>query len=108
MGLFSDSAEVVHIGALYLRVVGPVYVCFGLGFGLFFVSQGYGRGFAAMSANATRLLVTASAGLAAVYGFGFGIGSLFAAVSAGFGLYALLLVYAVVRVKSDGMETHTR
>lgn len=99
--LFSDSAEVARIGALYLRIVGPVYFCFGLGFGLFFVSQGYGRGFAAMSANAARLIVTAGAGLAAVYGLGLGIASLFAAVTAGFVLYALLLVFAVVRVKPD-------
>ena len=52
LALFSNSTEVARIGALYLRIVGPVYVCFGLGFGLFFVSQGYGRGFAAMSTNA--------------------------------------------------------
>src|SRR5690242_2692874 len=96
LGLFSDSAEVARIGALYLQIVGPVYFCFGLGFGLFFVSQGLGRGFAAMSANAVRLIVSAGAGMAAVYGFGFGVGSLFAAVAAGFALYAGLLVYAVL------------
>jgi putative MATE family efflux protein len=101
LALFSDSAEVERIGALYLHIVGPVYVCFGLGFGLFFVSQGLGRGFAAMSANGARLIVSAGAGLAAVYGLGLGIASLFAAVAAGFGLYAALLVYAVVRVKPD-------
>jgi putative MATE family efflux protein len=101
VSLFSDSAEVERIGALYLRIVGPVYVCFGLGFGLFFVSQGFGRGVAAMSANAARLVVTAGAGMVAVYGFGLGITSLFAAVAGGFGLYALLLVYAVVRVKAQ-------
>jgi putative MATE family efflux protein len=101
LALFSDSAEVERIGALYLRVVGPVYVCFGLGFGLFFASQGFGRGFAAMSVNAARLVVTAGAGLVAVYALGLGIASLFAAVAVGFCLYAALLVYAVVRVKPD-------
>ena len=101
LALFSDSVEVERIGALYLRIVGPAYVCFGLGFGLFFVSQGLGRGFAAMSANAARLIVSAGAGLAAVYGLGLGIASLFAAVAGGFGLYAALLVYAVVRVKAE-------
>jgi len=99
LGLFSDSAEVARIGALYLRIVGPVYVCFGLGFGLFFVSQGYGRGFAAMCANAIRLVVSAGAGLAAVYVFGLGIASLFAAVAGGFVLYASVLIYAIVRVE---------
>ena len=99
LGLFSDSTEVARIGALYLRIVGPAYFCFGLGFGLFFVSQGLGRGFVAMSANAARLITSAGVGLAAVYGFGLGISSLFAAVAAGFGLYALLLVLAVIRVR---------
>jgi Na+-driven multidrug efflux pump len=101
LGLFSNSAEVARIGTLYLRIVGPVYVCFGLGFGLFFASQGFGRGFAAMSANAARLIVTATAGLTAVYGLALGISSLFAAVSGGFALYAALLVYTVVRIKPD-------
>jgi MATE family, multidrug efflux pump len=54
LSLFSDDAEVARLGAMYLRIVGPVYVCFGLGLGLFFVCQGYGRGFAAMSANAAH------------------------------------------------------
>ena len=101
LALFSDSAEVARIGALYLRIVGPVYVCFGLGFGLFFASQGFGRGFAAMSANAARLIVTAGAGLVAVYALGLGIASLFAAVAVGFALYATFLVYTVVRIKPE-------
>ena len=58
--------------AMYLRIVGPVYVCFGLGLGPFFVSQGFGRGFTAMVANLVRLLVSAGAGLAAVYWLDFG------------------------------------
>jgi putative MATE family efflux protein len=100
LSLFSDDAEVARVGALYLRIVGPVYVCFGLGWGLFFVSQGYGRGFGAMIANAIRLLVNVGAGLAALYWFGLGVAGFFAAISAGFCLYAALLVYAVLRVKA--------
>src|SRR5262249_21777954 len=49
LGLFSDDAEVARIGGRYLHIVGPVYVCFGLGLGLFFVTQGVGRGVAAMT-----------------------------------------------------------
>ena len=78
----------------------PAYVCFGLGLGLFFVSQGFGRGVAAMNANAARLIFSAGAGLAAVYWFDLGIPGFCAAVAGGFCLYALLLIYAVVRVKS--------
>jgi Na+-driven multidrug efflux pump len=98
LGLFSDDAEVTRLGAMYLRIVGPVYVCFGLGLGLFFVCQGYGRGFAAMTANAVRLLVSAGAGLAAVYWFNLGVTGLFAAIAAGFCIYAALTTFAVVRV----------
>jgi hypothetical protein len=43
-GLFSNDPGVGRIGALYLSIVGPAYVCFGLGLGLFFVTQGVGRG----------------------------------------------------------------
>lgn len=99
IGLFSDDPEVARFGALYLQIVGPAYVCFGLGLGLFFVSQGLGRGVAAMNANAVRLVVSAGAGLAAVHVFGLGLGGFCTAVAAGFCLYALLLVIAVLRVK---------
>ena len=100
MGLFSDDPEVARFGALYLRIVGPAYVCFGLGLGLFFVSQGFGRGVAAMNANAARLIVSAGAGLAAVYVLDLGVAGFCAAVAAGFCLYAALLVYAVLRVRA--------
>jgi putative MATE family efflux protein len=100
IGLFSHNAEVSRIGALYLHIVAPVYVCFGLGLGLFFVSQGYGRGVAAMNANAARLIVSAGAGLAAVYWLDLGVAGFCAAVAAGFCLYAALLVVAVARIRA--------
>jgi putative MATE family efflux protein len=98
LDLFSGDAEVARIGGLYLRIVGPIYFCWGLGLALSFVCQGYGRGFAAMMANAARGLFGASAGLAAVYMFGFGEIGFFVAIAMGFGLYAALSVWAVVRV----------
>src|SRR5215813_9613369 len=67
LGLFSNDPDVERIGAHYLRIVGPAYLCFGLGLGLFFVSQGFGRGVAAMNVNALRLIASAGSGLAAVY-----------------------------------------
>jgi hypothetical protein len=83
---------------MYLRIVGPVYVCFGLGLGLFFVCQGLGVGFTAMIANAVRLLVSAGAGLAAVSWLGFGVTGFFTAIAAGFCVYAALTVLAVIRI----------
>jgi putative MATE family efflux protein len=100
MGLFSDDPEVVRLGALYLHIVGPVYVCFGLGLGLFFVTQGLGRAVAAMNANAARMIVSAGGGLAAIYWFDLGVTGLFAAIAAGFCLYAVILVRAVFSAKA--------
>jgi uncharacterized membrane protein len=90
---------------MYLRIVGPVYVCFGLGLGLFFVCQGYGRGFAAMIANAVRMLVSAGAGLAAVYWLDLGATGLFAAIAAGFCIYAGLTALAVARISPPAMPS---
>jgi MATE family, multidrug efflux pump len=98
LGLFSDDPEVARLGATYLRIVGPVYVCLGLGFGLFFVCQGLGRGFAAMIANVIRLLVSATGGLAAVYWLGLGVSGLFTAIAVGFCVYAALTAVAVIRI----------
>jgi putative MATE family efflux protein len=99
IGLFSDDAKVAQIGASYLHIVGPAYVCFGMSLGLFFVTQGVGRGVEAMVANAIRMLAGAGGGLLAIYVFDLGITGFFAAVAAGFCIYALLLVRAVVRVR---------
>jgi Na+-driven multidrug efflux pump len=105
LGLFSADAEVARLGAMYLRIVGPVYVCFGLGLGLFFVSQGFGHGFTAMIANAVRLLVSAGAGLAAVYWLDLGPTGLFTAIAFGFGVYAVMTALAVVRISAPTTPT---
>jgi len=68
----------------------------------FFVAQGFGRGAAAASANAARLAANVAAGLAAIYWLDLGVIGLFAAVAAGFCLYAALLVRAVLKVKEPG------
>jgi len=107
IGLFSDDAEVARLGALYLRIVGPAYLCLGLGFGLFYVTQGFGRGVAAMNANAVRMVASAAGGLVAIYWFGFGVAGFFAAVAAGFCIYAALLVRAVLKVKAPSAASAT-
>ena len=100
INLFSDSAEVARIGTLYLRIVGPVYLFFGLGLGLFYVTLGFGRAVAAMNANAARMIVSAGGGLVAIYGFDLGVSGFCAAVAGGFCIYAALLVHAVTGVKT--------
>jgi putative MATE family efflux protein len=99
LGLFSDDPDVFRVGGLYLSLVGPSYVCFGLGLALFFVAQGFGRGAAAASANTGRLAVNVAGGLAAIYWLDLGLTGFFAAIAVGFCLYAVLLVFAVTQVK---------
>src|SRR5713101_5480919 len=73
IGLFSADANVARIGALYLRIVGPVYLCFGLGLGLFYVTQGVGRAVAAMNANAVRMLASCGGGLVVIWWLDLGL-----------------------------------
>jgi putative MATE family efflux protein len=99
IGLFSDDGEVARLGSLYLRIVGPAYLFFGLGLGLFYVTQGFGRAVAGMNANAVRMMTSAGCGLIAVYWLDLGVAGFFAAVAAGFCVYAALLVRAVFSVR---------
>jgi hypothetical protein len=73
---------------------------FGLGLGLFYVTLGVGRAVAAVNANAVRMVASAAGGLVAVYWFDLGVAGFFAAVAAGFCLYAAMLVRAVSGVKT--------
>ena len=63
--------------------------------------MGIGRGVVAMTANAVRMMTSAGLGLFAVYGLGLGAAGFFAAVAAGFCVYAALLVRAVFGVKAS-------
>ena len=104
IGLFSDDSNVVRFGTLYLHIVGPTYLCFGLGLGLFFVMQGVGQGTAAMNANAVRMITSAGCAVLAVYWFDLGIVGFSAAVALGFCLYAALLARAVFRMMNRLLE----
>jgi putative MATE family efflux protein len=107
MGLFSDDAEIIRLGASYLHIVGPAYALYGLGLGLFFVTQGVGRAVKAVIANAARLFLSAACGLMAISWLGLGPRGLFAAVAIGFALYAALLVHAVLTTKEPTASTAT-
>jgi Na+-driven multidrug efflux pump len=100
IGLFSNNENVARIGSLYLHIVGPAYLFFGLGLGLFYVTQGLGRGVAAMTANALRMVASAGGGLVAIYGLDLGVTGLFTAIVAGFCVYGALLVSIVIGVRT--------
>jgi hypothetical protein len=58
-----------------------------------------------MIANAVRMLVSAGAGLAAVYWLELGATGLFAAIAAGFCIYAGLTALAVLRIAPPSMPS---
>ena len=53
-----------------------------------------------MNANAVRMVASATGGLVAIHWFDFGVAGFFAAVAAGFCIYAALLIRAVFSVKA--------
>ena len=53
-----------------------------------------------MTANALRMMTSAGLGLFAVYGFDLGVDGFFAAIAAGFCVYATLLVRAVFGMRT--------
>jgi phage shock protein PspC (stress-responsive transcriptional regulator) len=61
-----------------------------------------------MNANAVRMIASAVGGLVAIYWFDLGVAGFFAAVAAGFCLYAAILVYAVSSVSIDRRESSGR
>jgi putative MATE family efflux protein len=98
MRLFTSDDEIVRIGSLYLRVVGPIYGLYGLGMALYFATQGFGSVIWTVTANAVRLLANTGGALAAVYWLDLGAVGFFMAVAAGFCAYAGLTAAAVFRV----------
>ncbi|MBI5258847.1 MAG: MATE family efflux transporter [Burkholderiales bacterium] len=71
LGLFTQDAQTIHAGTLYLQAVGPVYGFFGLGLVLYFASQGAGRLMWPVVGNLVRLALAAAGGaLALVWGGG--------------------------------------
>ncbi len=64
--LFGADAQLLEAGSLYLRIVGPLYGFFALGFSLYFASQGAGRLKWPLVAGALRLFLFVGGGAAAM------------------------------------------
>ncbi|MFL5102074.1 MAG: MATE family efflux transporter [Xanthobacteraceae bacterium] len=99
MALFSQDDEIVRVGTSYLRILGPIYGFYGLGMALFFATQGLGSVAFTVAANALRLTASAAGALIAIYWLDLGVTGFFAAVALGFCAYAMLTVWAMVRIK---------
>jgi Na+-driven multidrug efflux pump len=105
MGLFTADAAIVRVGARYLQVVGPIYGLYGLGMGLYFATQGFGRVVWTVTANAVRLLVSSGCALVAVSQLDFGAVGFCLGIAVGFCVYAALTVAAVLGVKAPAAQS---
>ena len=100
MGLFTGDDDIIQIGALYLKIVGPIYGLYGLGMALYFATQGLGSVIWTVTANAVRLLVSTGCALVAIYWLDLGAIGFFIGIAGGFCAYAALASAAIFRVKA--------
>lgn len=97
MELFTDDANVIHVGQAYLQRVGPAYTFLGLGLSLYFAAQGRGRTTQPLLATLTRLLVAGIGGWAIVSSRGAGLEVLFNLMAGGLAMYGLVMVVVMRR-----------
>jgi len=75
---------------------------------LFFATQGFGSVVLSVTANALRLLVSASGAVSTIYWLDLGATGFFIAVAFGFVLYAALTACAVLRAKGPAPASRDR
>lgn len=89
LGLFDSDPAMLDAGTRYLRSVGPLYGLFGLGMGLYFAAQGFGRLRWAVLANVARLGIAAGGGWLALRATG-DLTFVFIAVSLGLAAFGVI------------------
>lgn len=94
LSLFGTDDRLVETGAQYLRIVGPFYGFFALGFSLYFASQGAGRLKWPLVAGALRLLVFAGVG-GGVLALTGSLAAFFAIGAVAMAVYGLCVLWAV-------------
>ncbi len=94
LSLFDSEPAMLDAGSRYLQVVGPVYGCFGLGLGLYFAAQGFGRLRWAVVANFTRLAIAVGGGWLVLRATG-NLSLLFAALSLGLVAFGAINAWAL-------------
>jgi putative MATE family efflux protein len=94
--LFDSNPEMLASGSAYLHAVGPFYGFYGLGFALYFASQGAGRLLWPLLAGLLRLVVATGGGWLALRLTG-SEGWLFAALAVGLVLYGIMIPVSIVR-----------
>ena len=97
LGLFTQDADVLAAGTVYLRTVGPSYGFFGLGLALYFASQGAGRLLWPLVAGFSRLVLAAAGGWVVVHWLGGGLPALATVMALAFVVFGGTLATAVMR-----------
>jgi putative MATE family efflux protein len=98
VGLFTSDPAVHATGAGYLRIVGPFYGFLGLGFALYFASQGMARVLGPVLAGTARLLVVVLGGFLVVALTDAGVTGLFIVIAAAMVVFGLGAAIAVARI----------
>ena len=98
LGMFTSDPAVLHVGELYLRIVGPTYGFFGLGLALYFASQGAGHLlWALLGAGVLRLGVAVVGGWLALNVLGLGLAGVFGALALSFVVFGVAQTLAARR-----------
>lgn len=92
--LFGAQDHMLEAGAAYLRIVGPLYGFFALGFSMYFASQGAGRLKWPLCAGFLRLLIGAGLGGTALHFTG-SLTVFFAIAALAMCVYGLIILVAV-------------
>jgi putative MATE family efflux protein len=94
--LFGSDPDMLASGSAYLRAVGPFYGFYGLGFALYFASQGAGRLLWPLLAGLSRLVIAAGGGWLALHFTG-SRHWLFTALAVGLLVYGTLIPASILR-----------
>lgn len=92
--LFSSEADMIAVGSVYLRTVGPFFGFFGLGLALYFACQGAGRMFWPILSGVIRLVVALGGGWYGLHLTGSSDG-IFGALALAMILYGIIIAVAV-------------
>jgi putative MATE family efflux protein len=95
LSLFGTEPDMLQAGSAYLRIVGPLYGFYGLGFALYFASQGAGRLLWPLLAGLLRLVIAAGGGWLALRLTG-SLSLLYVALAAGLLVYGITIPVSIL------------
>lgn len=95
VGLYTQDPAVIASGALYLRIVGGMYVFQGVGLSLYFASQGAGYVFWPVAAGVLRLMVAVGGAAVAVLVLGMGLKALLCLTAAGMVIFGSVTALSI-------------